>query len=106
MSATDDFKNELCEAFTGRVDAMSLHTANPGTTGANDSEVDHVALTWSEPSDGESSATAVFSDLVGEYPFIGLWDGDTFRQGIAVSINYSAPTDVAVMVTHSAAEES
>ncbi|MGV0805817.1 hypothetical protein [Mycolicibacterium setense] len=97
---TDDFKNLLVAAFTGAVDSLSLHTADPGTTGANDSAVPHEPLTWTTPAGGVSSALALLDDLTGDYTHVGLWDGATFLLGIEVPIHYTAPTDVAILVTH------
>ncbi len=102
-TTADDFKDDLCEDFTGRVDTMTLHTDAPGTTGTNDSGVTPESLTWSEPEDGVSSATAVFENLAGDYPWIGLWDGATFRMGLRVNISNAAARDVAIMVTHEVA---
>ncbi|QDF19753.1 minor tail protein [Mycobacterium phage LilSpotty] len=101
MSMNDDFQTLLIEAFTDAVDSLSLHTADPGTTGANDSAVPHAPLVWSTPVDGTSSATASLTGVTGDYTHVGLWDGETFRMGIECPVKYSAPADVAIMVTHS-----
>lgn len=101
MSMSNDFQTLLVEAFTGAVDSLSLHTADPGTTGANDSEVSHTALTWSTPIDGSSSAIASLTGITGDYTHVGLWEGETFRMGIECPVKYSAPADVMIMVTHS-----
>jgi hypothetical protein len=106
MSLTNAMKTSLCEAYTDRVDSVSLHTGNPGTTGADDSAVPHEDLSaWSEPDDGLSTASASFDDLTGEYSWIGLWDGDTFVQGIPCTINYTAATDIVILVTHTVSED-
>ncbi|MCG7610335.1 hypothetical protein [Mycobacterium sp. CnD-18-1] len=100
MSMHEDFQNLLVSAFTGAVDALSLHTADPGTTGANDSAVPHETLTWTTPVDGASSTTALLTGLTGDYTHVGLWQGATFRMGIEAPISYTAPADVAILVTH------
>lgn len=94
------FRNLLCQAFTGSVDSISLHTDDPGTTGANDSAVPHEALAWTSPDDGSASATVLYEDLTGEFTHVGLWDGATFRMGIKCPIKLTAPADVVIMVTH------
>lgn len=107
MSMPDALINSLCEAFTGQVDSVSLHTGNPGTTGANDSEYEHASLSWTTPSDGASVATADFDEVVGDYPYIGLWEGETFRQGIELRapISYTTGTPVSIMIAHTVLEE-
>lgn len=98
------FLGLLCTDFTGRVNQMSLHTADPGTTGANDSEVSHATVTWTVVG-GISTATVVFTGLVGNYTHIGLWATTTFRMGIPVEIHRTVPGDVAVMVSHEVRQE-
>lgn len=100
MSLEPGFKTTLCQAFTANVDKLSLHTADPGTTGANDSTVPHVTLTWDTPTDGVSTALAEIAALTGDYTHVGLWDDTTFRQGIPCAISYDAAADVAILVTH------
>lgn len=104
MSITDEFLTDLCEAFTGRADSLSLHTADPGTTGTHDSGLSKKTLTWGAPANGAASSSASYTGLVGTYPFAGLWDGSTFLMGIPVNIDYSAPTNVTVLVTHAVEE--
>jgi hypothetical protein len=94
------FKTILAQAFTTNVDSMSLHTADPGTTGASDSGITHKALTWTGPTDGVGSASATYNGLTGAYTHIGLWEGATFRQGVECEIAYDAPADVTVTVAH------
>jgi hypothetical protein len=102
----DDFKAILVTAFIDNVTHMSLHTTpGPGTTGANDSAVTHVELTWGSIVDGVSSALAEFADVTGDYTHIGLWEGATFRQGIACEIHYTAPANLAILVTHEVGDE-
>jgi hypothetical protein len=100
VSIEDTFKTLLCEAYTTHVDHLSLHTGDPGSTGANDSAVPHAALEWSDAADGLSTALAELSGITGDLTHIGLWEGATFRQGIPCPISYTATVDLAILVTH------
>jgi hypothetical protein len=100
MSIPNTFKTILAQAFTTNVTHMSLHTADPGTTGANDSAVAHKALTWTGPTNGVATVSATYTALTGNYTHVGLWAGATFRQGITCPISYAAAADVIVTVTH------
>ena len=97
---TDATLNALCGDFTGLVDEMSLHTGHPGSTGANESGVSREGLSWTSPYDGLSSATASFTGITGDYPWVGLWGSSTFRGALRVNISNTAARDVTVMVTH------
>lgn len=105
MSMPDAFRNLLCQAFTDNVDHVSLHTADPATTGANDSAIPHAAITWSSPTVGVSTATVEIDDVTGDYTHIGLWDGATFRMGIECEISYGAATDIEILLTHEEDED-
>lgn len=100
MSLPSAFKTTLCQAFTNGVNKLSLHTADPGTTGANDSAVQHATVTWTGPTDGVATALVQISSLTGDFTHIGLWSDSTFKQGIPCVINYGAATNVAILVTH------
>lgn len=100
MSLTEAFANLVCTGFTVHVNRMSLHIGDPGTTGANDSGITHAVLTWTTPSSGLSTASVTFTNLTGDYTHIGLWEGATFDQGIEVSIHYSAPATITILLTH------
>ena len=60
------------------IDKVSLHTDDPGNTGANDSGITKETLTWSTPSEGWMKATATFTSISGTFTHIGLWDGTTY----------------------------
>lgn len=105
MSLTDATKTVLCAAFTTNVDHMSLHTADPGVTGANDSAIAHKTVTWNGETDGVDTATITYTGLSGDFTHIGLWEGATFRQGIECSIHYTAATTITILLTHTAAEQ-
>jgi hypothetical protein len=99
-------KTLMCQAFTGNVDKLSMHDGDPGTTGAHDTGVTHASLVWSAPSGGVSTATGSFTGLVVAATHIGLWEGSTFRQGIACPINYTVATDIDILVSHQVDEDS
>lgn len=104
VTMPEAFKNLLCQAYTSSVDGLTLHTADPGTTGAYDSGIHKQALTWTEPTFGVSTAATTFIGLNGDYTHIGLWEGTTFRQGIECPISYPAPADVTITVVHEAGQ--
>lgn len=105
MSAPDTFRNILAQSFADNVDKVSIHTATPGATGANDSGIAHATVSWSAPSAGITTALAHFDNVTGTYTHIGLWKGTTFRQGLACRIVYTAPANLAILITHEVSED-
>lgn len=81
--AVTSTRNDLAAAYAAVATHASLHTADPGTTGA--SEVTggspayaRKALTWSAPSGGVITATATFDVPAGAtVAFAGLYTGAT-----------------------------
>lgn len=105
MSAPDTFRNILAQSFADNVDHLSLHTASPGADGANDSGISHAVLSWSAPAAGITMATGRFDNVTGVYLYVGLWNGATFRQGLPCKISYTAPANLAVLITHEVSED-
>lgn len=105
MSMPDTFKNLLAQAFTDNVTHMSLHTADPGTTGANDSGITHAGVSWTGPTGGVSTGTSQFNAVSGNYPYVGLWEGATFRQGIECEIIYTGAANITVQLLYEVGEE-
>lgn len=102
MSMTAAMKTLMCEAFTDHIDKMTFHTGNPGLTGVNLSGVPSQPVVWGAESGGINSAVVVFPNFTGTYPWIGLWEGTTFRMGLPINIDYTATVSVAVLLYHNA----
>lgn len=101
-----DQLNKHCLAYNN-IDGVTLHTDNPGNTGANDSGVAKATLSaWSTPVTGIMHATASFDSVpAGEYPYIGLWDGTVFIEGQPLNLVVGpVAIPVTVMVEHHAKE--
>jgi hypothetical protein len=90
-------RNTVCSALQN-IDSVSLHTADPGNTGENESEITRESLTWSTPSAGAMKAMATFSAIDGNYTHIGLWEGDTFIHGMILGVDLPSPQDLKVLV--------
>ena len=79
---TNDAKNSMLDSLT--VDACSLHSADPGATGAN--EISGGSYTRQAPTFNAAStgARALNADLTFSVPagstvsFVGYWSGTTF----------------------------
>lgn len=100
---TTTLKNNLADAFKADVTHVSLHTDDPGTTGANDSGVTHAAITWGSSSAGVVSGTAQFNNLTVVCTHIGLWEGATFRGAYENAFTVTDAT-VNLVVRHEVAE--
>lgn len=87
--------NTGLSAFTN-IDKLSLHTGNPGNTGDSDSGETHQTITWSTPQNGYMYALITFSSVVGEFPYIGLWDGSTFITSRPLGVTLPAEQDLTV----------
>jgi hypothetical protein len=76
--------DRLDESQTGGATHISLHTADPGTTGANEATggspaYARKAATWAGASSGSKplSAAVTFDVAAGTYTHYGLWDALT-----------------------------
>lgn len=75
----DTVLNAACTAATAKLDAVSLHTDDPGINGANeDEDAGRETLTWVAPASGNSSASASWTDIEGSWTHVGFWDSSTF----------------------------
>lgn len=75
-------KNEMLDAWLAHVGTLygSLHTANPGSTGANEATGGSPAyarkpLSWSSSASGAMplSASVLWDIPAGTYNFVGIW---------------------------------
>ncbi|MBF6449039.1 MULTISPECIES: phage tail fiber protein [Nocardia] len=90
-------KNTLCNAYAGIGGAntyVSIHTGDPGTSGANEATggspaYARVATTWGAASNGQVSGSQVTINLpAGTYTYAGLWtaaSGGTFIDKVAIA---------------------
>lgn len=97
MSFSDDVKNAMLELLdetsgTVSITQISLHTADPGTTGADEvagGSYARQSVTWGAASGG---AKASSNEMVFNVPsgttvtHVGGWDGATFRGGGALTV--------------------
>ena len=92
--ATTGLKNTLCDAYKGAGTWLSLHTASPGSTGANEATGGSPAYarkqtTWGSSSGGAVTGSSVTFDVAaGTYTHWGLWTASTagtFLDGGALS---------------------
>lgn len=85
MSVNDTGRNAMLTGGLGNaVTHLSLHTADPGTTGANEATGGSPAyarkgVSWAAASGGQraSSNSQTFDVPAGSYPYVGFWDALT-----------------------------
>ncbi|KAK1548450.1 hypothetical protein Q3G72_022771 [Acer saccharum] len=89
-----DERNYMLTQEATRLSFMSLHTADPGTSGASEATGGSPAyarkgLTWGTAASGSISATQVaFDAAAGSYSYVGFWSAatsGTFRGGSALA---------------------
>lgn len=97
----------LASLFTGTMYA-SLHTADPGLTGASEASGGSPAyarqsFAWGAPSNGTvSGGTVTFNVGAGSYAFIGYWtaaSGGTYIGGYALNGTFTAAAQTTLPVT-------
>jgi len=98
--------NAECAAATAMFDTVSLHTADPGSTGLNeDVTAGQEALSWSSPSSGVSTATATWTGITGDWTHIGLWDGATFVGSFERTISFPTSENLTLVFQHKVTED-
>lgn len=92
MALTDGTLNALGTELASLALYVSLHTADPGTTGANESSAARVSVTFSVDADGDLTIPSTLSftggAASGACTHVGLWSASvagTFRGGFALS---------------------
>lgn len=97
MSLLASVLNAQTAAATGKFDTVTLHTADPGSTGANDDETaGSKSLSWSSPSSGVSTASVTWTGITGDWTHLGLWDSTTFVGSIARTISFPTSENLTV----------
>lgn len=107
MAFTNATKEAAALAVTALGNSISLHTADPGTTGTAEATGGSPAYarkttTWTGgASDGSVSGSLVAFDVpAGTYTHIGVWNGSTFIGGFPLSSSTGAlPGQASVAVT-------
>lgn len=99
-------ENNIADTEKARLSYISLHTADPGSTGTNEATGGSYArqsLTWGSSSAGVTSASQVsFSVNAGTYSHIGFWDAvsaGTYRGGNALAASQTLSSAGIVKVT-------
>lgn len=84
--------NAVVDFATSRALYVSIHTADPGSTGASEvtgAPYGRKPLTWAAAASGDATATEVTVDVpAGTFSHFGLWPtatGGTFRGGGALT---------------------
>lgn len=97
MAFTNATKETAALAVTAIGNTISLHTGDPGTTGANEATGGSPAYarkttTWSGgASDGTVTGTSVAFDVpAGTYTHLGIWNGATFVAGFPLAASTGA----------------
>jgi hypothetical protein len=90
--AANSFKN---------VNRMSLHTADPGSTGASQSNVTRQPISWSSAVNGVITAQVTFPDVSGTFTHIGLWENTAFVQGRPLNVTLPSAQNLIVEVEFS-----
>lgn len=91
MSVSVATRNAIASAVAAAGTWISVHTSDPGTTGAGEAAgVARKQTTWGAPSGGDIVGSQVLSDVVagGPYNFFGIWSAisaGTFVGGGALS---------------------
>lgn len=92
MALTNAGLNVMANALAAVATHASLHTADPGSTGTNESTAGRQAIAWDAASNGDISLTGTenFTGGAASGPctYVGLWSassGGTFYGGFALS---------------------
>lgn len=92
MALTDAALNVMGDALAGVALFASLHSADPGATGTNETSAGRQGVTWSASSAGDLSLSASESftggAASGACTHVGLWSassGGTFYGGFALT---------------------
>lgn len=91
MALTNAGKNVMLTALAAQATTASLHTGDPGTTGANEATGGSPAyarktIAWGTATNGSIAASTIVFDVpAGTYSYFGLWNGSTFLGGSSLS---------------------
>ena len=98
-------RNQMLSSEVARLLFMSLHTADPGTSGASEATGGSPAyarkpLTWGSPASGQ----VAFDAPAGSYSYVGFWNqaatsGATFYGGAALATAQTLSSQGVIQVT-------
>ncbi len=104
----DAERNAIADAEAGRLLFVSLHTASPSTTGANEvtggsPAYARKAATWNASAGGTATANQVTFDVpAGTYTHFGVWTAltaGTFRGGNPLAANQTISSQGQILLT-------
>lgn len=105
MPLTTAERNAAADFIAGRLSFVSLHTADPGATGANEGSTARKAVSYAAASGGTATGPAVPVDVpAGTYRFVGYWSalsGGTFRGGHPLPVEVTLSGAGQIQVTPS-----
>lgn len=103
---TDATLNSLGTSLAALITHVSLHSANPGSTGASETTAARLPVSWNVDADGDLTMTSQkdFTGVAanGAVQFVGLWSaltGGTFRGYHALTGDATANAAGAYSVT-------
>ncbi len=108
MPLTPTERSQIATTEAARLSYLSLHTGDPGTTGASEATggspaYARLALTWGSASSGVISATQVsFNAPAGTYSYVGYWSAatsGTFFGGAALATAQTLSSQGVVQIT-------
>lgn len=108
-------RNQMLTTEAARLQYLSLHTADPGTSGASEATggspaYARKALVWGTASAGAISATQVAFDApAGSYSYVGFWSAvtaGTFYGGAALATAQTLSSQGVIQVTPSFTQSS
>jgi hypothetical protein len=92
MPLNNNALNAMADHLASLADFASLHTADPGTTGINETTAGRQAIVWDAAANGDISLTGTeaFTGGAASGPcqYVGLWSlasGGTFYGGFALT---------------------
>ena len=81
MPLLDATLNSMADHLAGLITHVSLHTADPGTSGANESSAGRQPVTWTAAATGDIEATAPLEftggTASGPITHVGFWSAAT-----------------------------
>lgn len=79
MALNDTALNALANDLKALAPYLSLHSANPAGTGANETTAGRQAANWSEASDAVTASNIAFTGGAASGPctYVGLWSAAT-----------------------------
>lgn len=91
MAFTTTVKNTAIDAMTALGADITLHTGDPGVTGANDSGAAAQTTTWGSANNGEATGSPVtFTSAPAlHYTHYGVWDSTTFCWGFPLDPGFT-----------------